>query len=124
MLFVADVEGSSRWYQMLLGTTSAHGGPEFEMLMLDGSLALQLHRAEAEEHGHERRPPGAQPGAGILLYCGVPDVWAAYDRADEMKAEIESEPTFIELAGHTEFVVHDPDGYALALFQRGDIKRT
>jgi hypothetical protein len=28
MLFVADVEGSSRWYQMLLGTTSAHGGPE------------------------------------------------------------------------------------------------
>ncbi len=122
MLFVADVEASSRWYQMLLGTTSAHGGPEFEMLMLDGSLALQLHRAEAEEHG--RRPPGAQPGAGILLYCGVPDIYAAYDRAGEMKAEVESEPTFIEAAGHTEFVVHDPDGYALALFQRGDVKRS
>jgi hypothetical protein len=41
-----------------------------------------------------------------------------------MKAEIESEPTFIELAGHTEFVVHDPDGYALALFQRGDFTRS
>ena len=108
ILLVADVEASSRWYQRLLGTTSAHGGPEFEMLMLDGSLALQLHRAEAEEHG--RRPPGAQPGAGILLYCGVPDIYTTYDRAGEMKAEVESELTFIEAAGHTEFVVHDPDG--------------
>ena len=92
------------------------------MLMLDGSLVLQLHRAEAEEHG--RRPPGAEPGVGILLYCGVPDIYAAYDPAGEMKAEVESEPTFIEAAGHTEFVVHDPDGYAgLNPFQRGDVKR-
>ena len=121
MLFVADVEASSRWYQSLLGATSAHGGPEFEMLMLDGALALQLHKADAEEHGDQA--PAGHAGEGILLYCGVEDVWAAHDRADEMKAEIESEPNFIDAAGHTEFVVHDPDGYALALFQRGDVKR-
>jgi catechol 2,3-dioxygenase-like lactoylglutathione lyase family enzyme len=121
MLFVHDVEASSRWYQDLLGATSAHGGPDFEMLMLDGHVALQLHHADREEHGDARLPPGAPPGAGVLLYCPVADVRAAHRAALVIGAEVESEPQFIATAGHTEFVVHDPDGYALALFQRGEV---
>ena len=58
-LFVDDVEASSRWYQALLGAQSGHGGPEFEMLTLDGALILQLHHASADEHGDDRLPAGA-----------------------------------------------------------------
>ncbi len=121
MLFVDDVEASSRWFQSLLGAKSAHGGREYEMLVDEaGQLLLQLHHADAEEHGGARLPHGSARGAGVLLYCRVPDVKAAHRRAQEMGATIEGPPTFIQLAGHTEFVVRTPDGYALALYQRGE----
>lgn len=120
-LFVDDVEASSRWYQTLLGAQSMHGGPDFEMLGRHGAMVLQLHRAEADEHGDHRLPAGARRGAGVLLYCEVADVRAMHRTATDMDAVVESDPTFIAAAGHTEFVVHDPDGYALACFQRGDV---
>jgi hypothetical protein len=43
---VSDVEASSRWYQRLLGCESAHGGPEYERLVANGALVMQLHRWE------------------------------------------------------------------------------
>jgi len=119
-LFVADVEASSRWYQQLFGVTSGHGGPEFEMLMAPGgghSVVLQLHKADAEEHGTRIRP-GSPNGLGVLLYFQVDDVDAVHDvrrRAGEMGADVECEPWHNELAHHTEFVLRDPDGYALAV---------
>ena len=82
-LFVDDVEASSRWYQTLLGAQSMHGGPDFEMLSRDGAMVLQLHRAEADEHGDHRLPAGAPRGAGVLLYCEVADVRAMHRTATE-----------------------------------------
>jgi catechol 2,3-dioxygenase-like lactoylglutathione lyase family enzyme len=120
MIFADDVEGTSRWYQDLLGLRSAHGGPHYEMLMDGGgALALQLHHAAAEEHGGERLPTGSARGAGVLLYFKTDDVRALYAKAKGMGVTLESDPEFIELAGHTEFVVRDPDGYAIAIYQRG-----
>src|SRR5579864_3525580 len=121
MIFVDDVEATSRFLQGLLGLKSAHGGPEYEMLVDDaGALTLQLHHADAEEHGGERLPAGAARGAGVLLYFKVADVRAAYARAEAMIARCEGPPTFIRLAGHTEFVVRDLDGYAIAIYQPGE----
>ena len=50
MLMVRDVQASSRWYQQVLGLTSDHGGPEYERLLSDGNLVLQLHHAGTEHH--------------------------------------------------------------------------
>jgi catechol 2,3-dioxygenase-like lactoylglutathione lyase family enzyme len=120
MIFADDVQTTSRWYQELLGLKSAHGGPHYEMLTdAAGALALQLHHADAEEHGGERLPKGSARGAGVLLYVRSDDVRSAFSKAREMGAKTEGEPAFIELAGHTEFVVRDPDGYAIAVYQRG-----
>jgi len=122
MLFVHDVEATSRWFQDLLGLKSAHGGKQYEMLMDDAKqLALQLHHADAEEHGTDRLPAGSARGAGVLLYCKVADVRAVHAKAKAMGAAIEGEPAFIKLAGHTEFVVRTPDGYAVAVYQRGEV---
>lgn len=122
MLFVDDVEATSRWFQSLLGLKSAHGGKEYEMLMDDAKqLVVQLHHADGEEHSGNRLPSGSSRGAGVLLYFKVPDVRAAHAKAKQMNATAEGEPAFIKLAGHTEFVVQTPDGYAIALYQRGDV---
>jgi hypothetical protein len=62
LIAVADVEASSRWYQRLLDCESAHGGPEYERLVRDGDLILQLHDWEVEHHhgaiGDPAKPAG------------------------------------------------------------------
>ena len=123
MLFVKDVINSSAWYQDLLGAKSAHGGPEYEMLTdSEGELLFQLHKLEGDEHGvslsDDSSGTGEIRGAGVLCYVRVDDVHEIYKNALFMKVDVRSEPTFIELAGHTEFIVKDPDGYSLAIYSR------
>ena len=122
MFFARDVQASSKWYQQLLGARSGHGGPEYEMIVdEEGTLLLQLHHLESEEHNVGVEDEGTLRGAGVLVYITVPDVVATWKRAQSMNADIVSKPPFIQLAGHTEFVVRDPDGYALAVCTRGNV---
>jgi hypothetical protein len=50
LICVTDVEVSSQWYQRLLGCRGAHGGRQYEQLVKDGLLILQLHNFEVEHH--------------------------------------------------------------------------
>ena len=119
MLFVTDVEASSLWYQKLLGARSGHGGREYEMILApDGTLLFQLHKSEGLEHGIDLSDTSLPRGAGILLYVQVEDVNVIFQQARSMQATIESEPVFIDLAGHTECIIKDPDGYRLAIYSR------
>lgn len=36
--------------QRVLGATSGHGGDEYERLLVDGELVMQLHRLEVGHH--------------------------------------------------------------------------
>jgi predicted enzyme related to lactoylglutathione lyase len=121
MLFVKNVPESSAWYQELLGAKSAHGGEEFEMIVDDDkNLLFQLHRLEGDEHGINLSEDSSPRGAGVLVYVSVDDVQATFARATEMQAQVVDPPNYVALAGHTEFIVKDPDGYAIAVSTRGD----
>ena len=86
LIVVHDVEASSRWYQRLLGCQSAHGGDEYERLLADGRLILQLHRWEVDHHHGAMGDPDARPyGNGVLLWFEIDDFdneraegWATY----------------------------------------------
>jgi hypothetical protein len=43
LIAVRDAAATSRWYQTLLRCESGHGGSEYEWLVKDGELILQLH---------------------------------------------------------------------------------
>src|SRR5262249_31295828 len=89
LICVRDVEASSRWYQRLLGCESAHGGPNYERLVISGKLVLQLHRWEVEHHhGPIGDPTDMPPGNGLLLWFEIDDIDAAMARAEEMGAEV------------------------------------
>ena len=119
MLFVRDVEISSAWYQQLLNVKSGHGGSEYEMIVSQqNELLLQLHKLEGDEHGVDMSDESVPRGAGILIYFQVEDVNHTFEIAKSMDARIEAEPTFIKLAGHTECIIRDPDGYCLAVYSR------
>ena len=113
VLFAADVEATSRWYQDFLGMQSGHGGPEFEMLMDGTTLLLQLHQLDADHH--HGVPTAGPMGHGVILYVHVPDADAAYARANELGVEILSELQYNEQARMKEFTARDPNGYAIGV---------
>jgi len=82
LIAVSDVEVSSRWYQRLLGCQSAHGGTEYERLVSNGVLVLQLHRFDVEHHHGRIGDPADRPyGNGVLLWFEIDDFDAAVARA-------------------------------------------
>ena len=89
LICVRDVEASSRWYQRLLNCQSAHGGPEYERLVANGILILQLHSFEVEHHHGPIGDPNDKPyGNGVLLWFELDDFDAAASRATQLKAEV------------------------------------
>ncbi len=118
---MTDVETSSRWYQRLLGCDSAHGGPEYERLVANGSLILQLHHFAIEHHHGRIGNPADKPyGNGVLLWFEVDDFDSAMARVAEMKANIvmprhRNPPSGDGGPNHWECWLRDPDGYIVVL---------
>jgi catechol 2,3-dioxygenase-like lactoylglutathione lyase family enzyme len=117
---VRDVEASSRWYQQLLGCRSDHGGPDYERLVSDGRLVLQLHRWDVEHHHGAIGDPKIKPGNGVLLWFEVDDFEAAVARAAELRVEIvqpqhRNPPEGDGGPNHWEIWLRDQDGYTVVL---------
>jgi catechol 2,3-dioxygenase-like lactoylglutathione lyase family enzyme len=121
LICVSDVEASSRWYQRLLGCRSAHGGRQYEQLVKDGSLILQLHSFEVEHHHGPIANRADKPyGNGVLLWFEVEDFDAMMQRAAEMKVEIvlphhRNPPDGDGGPNHWECWLRDPDGYTVVV---------
>jgi catechol 2,3-dioxygenase-like lactoylglutathione lyase family enzyme len=121
LIAVTKVEASSLWYQRLLGCQSAHGGSEYERLVSDGELVLQLHRFDvAHHHGRIGDPADKPYGNGVLLWFEIDDFDAAISRANEMKVEFvlpkhRNPPSGDGGPNHWECWLRDPDGYTLVL---------
>ena len=121
LIAVTDVEASSRWYQYLLGCRSAHGGANYERLVSNDALILQLHQFGVGHHHGAIGDPGDRPyGNGVLLWFEVDDFDAAVARAVDLKAKVVLErhrnpPDGTGGPNHWEIWLQDPDGYTVVL---------
>lgn len=114
LIAVSDVEASSRWYQTVLGCKSGHGGPDYEQLMFEGHMILQLHRWDAHHHAHLGKPDIAI-GNGALLWFWTDDFDDAVDRAASIGATMLEEPHENRNAQHREIWLRDPEGYVVVI---------
>jgi len=121
LIAVNDVEASSAWYQRLLNLKSDHGGREYERLVADGRLVMQLHSFEVE---HDHGPIGDRSdrpyGNGVLLWFEVDDFDGCHARAQELKAEVvmpkhRNPPDGNGGPNHWEIWLRDPDGYTVVI---------
>lgn len=122
MIAVRDVEVSSRWYQQVLGLQSDHGGEEYERLLADGVLVLQLHHLDVGHHHGRIADPDSAVGNGVLLWFGeVADFDDAVARAQQLGAPIVRPPHRNPPEGegngpgHRETWIKDPDGYTVVI---------
>jgi catechol 2,3-dioxygenase-like lactoylglutathione lyase family enzyme len=117
LIAVRDVEASSRWYQRLFECEGAHGGPNYERLVKNGALILQLHRWNdgSDDHVNLEDSDRAPHGYGVLLWYETDAFDKAVKRIRALKAEIVEEPHLNSAANHREVWIRDPDGYLVVL---------
>jgi catechol 2,3-dioxygenase-like lactoylglutathione lyase family enzyme len=111
MIAVADVEKSSQWYQHVLGASSGHGGAEYEQLLVDGTLILQLHKLEAGHHHGTIADPAQPTGNGVALWFEADAFDDTVARIRTTDAEIVTDVHVNPNAGHREIWLRDRDGY-------------
>lgn len=115
MICVADVVAASEWFQRTLGFTSGHGGPEYEQLLSNGRLVLQLHHWDVDEHPHLGDPASKPYGNGAILWFLSDHVEDDYQRAVQTGAEILEPLQVNPLANHLEFWLREPNGYVVVV---------
>ena len=115
MITVQDVRASAIWYERALGFESAHGGTEYEQLVSDGQLVLQLHDSEPDMNHPALLQPGQQAGAGVLLWYKTDDFEAAVQRLEAAGITPDVAPYLNQYAMHWEVWLRDPDGYRVVI---------
>ena len=120
LICVRDVEASSRWYQFLLGCRSGHGGPQYERLVQDDRLLLQLHRWDVEHDHGPIGDPALPHGNGVLLWFEVSDFDDATTRVAQLQAQVvlprhRNPPDGDGGPNHWEVWLRDLDGYTVVL---------
>jgi hypothetical protein len=115
MIVLDDVEAGSRWFCTVLGVTSGHGGPDYEMLMDGDELVAQLHHWGADHHPHLGDHDDPSRGNGTLLWFAVDDFDGVVGRAVALDAEVLDGPLFNDNAGQHEIWLRGPEGYAVVV---------
>ena len=115
LVAVRDVPESSRFYQRVLGAESGHGGDEYEQIVADGEILLQLHDLDVEDHHGPLADPGQPLGNGVLLWFEVADFEAAVERVRSTAAPVARDVHTNPNARQQELWVRDPDGYLVVL---------
>ena len=115
LICVHDVPASSTWYQRLLGCTSGHGGDEYEQIVRDGEIILQLHAWDVDHHHGPMGDASASVGNGVLLWFEVDDFDAAAARAHTLGALVVLDVHRNPNANHRELWIRDPDGYLVVI---------
>jgi catechol 2,3-dioxygenase-like lactoylglutathione lyase family enzyme len=117
LISVSDVPASSRFYRLVLGADSGHGGDEYEQVLVDGTLVLQLHSLDV---GHHHGPLGDSSlplGNGVALWFTTEAFDEAANRARSSGAEIVTDDRVNPNSGCREIWLRDPDGYLVVLAQ-------
>lgn len=110
---VADVTRSFNWYQSLFGQPESAPAHDYfgQVLDMDGTVLLCLHRWGDHEHPTLTSPDRAEPGNGLLLFFRVDDFDEALSRAGTLVDQFAKEPQTNPATGTREFALRDPDGY-------------
>jgi catechol 2,3-dioxygenase-like lactoylglutathione lyase family enzyme len=118
LIAVRNVRASSRWYAELLGADSLpeHEHRDFyDRIICSGSLVLQLHAWDEEDHPNLMNADAAPLAHGVVIWFQVDDFDSAVKRARGLGAKIIQEPHFNPAPRHMEIWLRDPDGYVVVV---------
>jgi hypothetical protein len=114
------VPGSFKWYQELFGQRATSPAHDYfaQILDLDGTVLLCLHKWGAHEHPSLAsliRPDHGRLGNELLLFFRGDDFDLALQRARSRVTQLEEEPHVNPNTQTKEFSLRDPDGYYVTI---------
>ena len=115
LIVLADVQAGSRWFQEVLGLTSGHGGPEYEMLMDGDRMVAQLHHWDTHEHLHLGDASNPSRGNGVLLWFATDDFDTLVARVEATKAQVLDGPLYNPNGRQQEIWLEGPEGYRVVV---------
>ena len=121
LIAVHDVRASSRWYARLLDaertseTMSSDHAHIYDRVLCRGSLVLQIHAWDEEDHPNLVNAGEARPGHGVILWFEVDDLDATVKRARAIRAKVLMKPFVNPAPAHREMWLRDPDGYVVVV---------
>ena len=122
LIAVRNVPASSRWYQSILGCESGHGGKDYEQMVFEGRMVLQLHHWDAHEHLYLGNPDSMPYGNGVVLWFQTDKFNSAIERIQIHRAEVLEGPHVNTNANHREIWLRDLDGCVVVIAsQYGDV---
>jgi catechol 2,3-dioxygenase-like lactoylglutathione lyase family enzyme len=110
-----DVPAASRFYTQLLGVESGHGGDEYEQVVSEGEILLQIHALDAMDHHGPLASADVPLGNGILVWFEVADFDSTVERARKLGCPIERDVHTNPNARQQEIWLRDPDGYVVVV---------
>jgi catechol 2,3-dioxygenase-like lactoylglutathione lyase family enzyme len=117
LISVADVPAASRFYQQVLGAASGHGGEEYEQVIVDGEIVMQLHALTVEHHHGPLGDPALPLGNGLALWFTTEAFAEAVERVRASGAEIVTDVHRNPNSGCREIWLRDLDGYLVVIAQ-------
>ena len=114
---VRHVALSFKWYQSLFGLPETAPGHDHwgQIVDIDGTVLLCLHKWGAHEHPPLMSPDDGKPGNGLLLFFRVDDYEMALKRARALVDGFDEEPHLNPNTQTWEFSLRDPDGYYVTI---------
>jgi catechol 2,3-dioxygenase-like lactoylglutathione lyase family enzyme len=123
-LDVSDLRASLRFYVDIIGFGVRHERPEEAFVYLElAGAAIMLEEADGPGRRFRTAPLERPFGRGVNLQVEVADVGAIHDRVRQASLTplVALEERWYRVGDHEEgnrqFVVEDPDGYLLRLFE-------
>jgi hypothetical protein len=116
LITVRSVKDSSRWYQHVLNAASGHGGDEYEQLVVDGELVLQLHNLEIDHH-HGAMAEAGDLGNGVALWFRAVDFDETVGRirSGDVAVTVQTDVHVNPNANQREIWLRDPDSYLVVI---------
>ncbi|WP_308213849.1 VOC family protein [Rhodococcus tibetensis] len=115
LVSVDDIERAADWYCNVLGAVSGHGGCEYEQLLVDGVLILQLHRMDIGHHHGALCDPARPRGNGVAIWFEAGDFDGALARVRTSDVDVVTDVHVNPNAGHREIWLRDLDGYLVVI---------
>lgn len=118
LIAVRNIRFSSRWFADLLGGEALPEHPHrdvYDRISTDGSLLLQLHAWDVEDHPNLTDAGAAPVGHGVVLWFTVEDFDARVARASALGAEVLQGPHVNPASQNREIWFRHPDGFVIVI---------